>query len=119
MIGGNTTAILQVSTTTMNEIGEQVQGWHDVWEHTGFLDQSSGDSKHTTFNAKIQESTHVFISDYKPIPDTLDVDGKSVQVSAENARMVVNSQRYDVMLIDNPMGLNRQLEIYLKYTGGQ
>lgn len=119
MIGGNTKAVLQVSTTTKNSIGEKVQEWHDVAELMGFLDLQSGDSKYTTYNAKIQESTHIFICDYKPISDTLIVDGKTVRVSAENARMVANSQRYDVMLIDNPMNLNKHLEIFLKFTGGQ
>ena len=119
MIGGNTKAILQVSTTNKNEIGEKVPVWHDVVELTGWLDFQAGDSKHTSFNAKIQESTHVFICDYLQIPDTLEVDGNNVQVSAENSRLVANSKRYDVMLIDNPMELNKQLEIYLKYTGGQ
>ena len=93
--------------------------WHDVIELFGWLDLQSGDSKYTTYNAKIQESTHVFVSDYKPIPATLEIEGKTVRVSAENARMVANSLIYDVMLIDNPMELNKQLEIYLKYTGGQ
>lgn len=119
MIGGNTTAILQVSTTTKNSIGESVKAWHDVVELKGFLDLQAGDSKHTTFNAKIQESTHMFICDYKAIPDTLEIDDKVVKVTAENARMVANSKRYDVMLIDDPMGLNKHLEIFLKFTGGQ
>lgn len=128
MIGGNIKAILQVSTTTKNEIGEKVPAWHDVPVTMpgkrepglfGFLDLSGETTNRTTYNAKIQESTHIFICDYVAIPATLDVDGKTVKVSVENARMVANSQRYDVMLIDNPMGLNKHLEIYLKFTGGQ
>lgn len=119
MIGGNTKAILQVSTTTKNEIGEKVQAWHDAVELIGFIDLVSETTNRTTYNAKIQESTHIFICDYKPIPATLEINGKIVKVVAENARMVANSQEYDVMLIDNPMNLNRQYEIYLKYTGGQ
>ena len=119
MIGGNIKAILQVSTTTKNEIGEKVPAWHDVVDFTGFIDLVGETTNRTTFNAKIQESTHIFICDYKPIPGTLDVDGKTVKVNVENARMVADSQRYDVMLIDDPMGLHKQLEIYLKYTGGQ
>lgn len=119
MIGGNTTAILQVSTTIKNEIGEKVPVWHDVVDLTGFIDLSGETTSRTTFNAKIQESTHIFVGDYKPIPDTIEVDGKVVGVSTENARMVANSQRYDVMLIDDPMGMHKQLEIYLKHTGGQ
>ena len=128
MIGGNVKAVLQVSTTEKNEIGEKVKVWHDVPVTMpgrkesglfGWLDLQSGESKYTTYNAKIQESTHLFICDYLPIPATLEVEGKTARVSAENARMVANSQRYDVMLIDDPMGLHKHLEIYLKYTGGQ
>lgn len=119
MIGGNVKAVLQVSTTEKNEIGEKVPVWHDAVSLTGWLDLQSGDSKYTTYNAKMQESTHLFICDYLPVPATLEVEGKTVRVSAENACLVANSQRYDVMLIDNPMELNKQLEIYLKYTGGQ
>lgn len=110
MIGGNTKAILQVSTTTKNEIGEKVHEWQDAVTITGFLDLSSGDSKYTTYNAKIQESTHIFVSDYVAL---------DASIKAENSRLIVNGGRYDVMLIDDPMGLHKQLEIYLKYTGGQ
>lgn len=128
MIGGNTTAILQVSTTTKNSLGAGVSTWHDVpvktlsgedAELTGWIDLQSGNSPYTTYNAKIQESTHVFVGDYVVIPDVLEVDGQIVEVTAENARMVADSQRYDVTFIDDPMGMHRQLEIYLKYTGGQ
>lgn len=119
MIEGNTTAVLQVSITTKNEIGESVKAWHDVWSQNGWIDLSSGDSKHTTYNSKIQESTHVFICDYKAISGTFTFGGKTVKVSAESTRMVANSQAYDVMLIDDPMELHQQLEIYLKFTGGQ
>lgn len=118
-IGGNTTAILQISTTSKNKIGEKVKAWHTVWEQKGFLDLQAGDSKYTTANAKMQESTHIFLCDYKPIPDTFEVDGTNYKVNAESARLVANSQEYDVMLIDDPMGLHKQIEIYLKYTGGQ
>ena len=118
-IGGNIEAVLQINVPVENEIGSVVDTWHDVWSKKGFLDLSSGDSKHTTFDTKIQESTHIFICDYKPIPESLEIEGNLVRVSPENARMVANSQRFDVMLMDNPMNLNKQWEIYLKYTGGQ
>ena len=118
-IGGNIEALLQINIPIENEIGSMDDTWHDVVTLKGFLDLSSGDSKHTTYNAKIQESTHIFICDYRPIPESLEIEGNLVRVSTENARMVANSQRYDVMLMDNPMNLNEQWEIYLKYTGGQ
>ena len=110
MIGGNTTGVIQVSTTTENKIGEPVPEWEDTQTLTGWLDMSSGDSRHTTYSAKIQESTHLFIADYVEL---------DASIKAENSRMIVNGGRYDVMLIDDPMGMHKQLEIYLKYTGGQ
>lgn len=109
-IGGNTRAVIQIRTVTKNAIGEQVPDWQDVQTLKGWLDLASGDSRYTSFHAKIQESTHFFISDYVKLADG---------ITAENARMLVNGKRFDIMLIDNPMEMNQQLEFYLKYTGGQ
>lgn len=110
MIGGNAKGMIQVSATGKNEIGEGVKSWEDVQQVIGWLDLSSGDSKYTVHNAKVQESTHVFIADY------VQLDSRA---TAENSRMVIGGKRYDVMLVDDPMGMHEQLEIYLKYTGGQ
>lgn len=111
-IGGNITAIIQVYTSAKNEIGEQVKTWTDVQSIKGWLDLQSGSSNYTTYNAKIQESTHVFVADYIRLADG---------IQAENSRMTINGKRYDVLLIDNPMemGSGSQLEFYLKFTGGQ
>lgn len=110
-IGGNITATIQTVTTKRNSIGEQVKTWADKKALRGWLDLSGGDSKYTTFNAKIQESTHVFVADYVSLSG----------IEPENSRMVINGKVYDILLIDNPMemGSGSQLEIYLKYTGGQ
>lgn len=110
MIGGNKTASIQISSTTKNEIGESVKGWTTVQSLFGWLDLASGDSKYTSYNAKIQESTHLFIADYQILDQ---------RIKSENSRLLIDNKAYDVMLIDNPMELNQQLEIYLKYTGGQ
>jgi hypothetical protein len=111
VIGGNTTAQIQTNTSEKNEIGEMVQSWENADTITGFLDLSSGDSKYTSYNAKIQESTHVFIADWKQL---------AAAVKAENSRLVDEDDLvYDILLIDDPMKLHRQLEIYLKFTGGQ
>lgn len=109
-IGGNINADIQIFGTSKNEIGEAVKSWETVQTLKGWLDLSGGDSKYSTYNAKIQESTHVFISDYVPLDS---------RISAENSRMLINGKTYDIMLIDNPMELCEQLEIYLKFTGGQ
>lgn len=109
MIGGNLTAQLQLkSGTTKNEIGEVVPQFTTIHTLTGWLDFSAGDSKRTSFNAKIQESTHVFICDYVRLDP---------RITAENSRMIINGKKYDVMVIDNPMEMNQHMEFYLKYTG--
>lgn len=110
-IGGNVTAIIQTSATTTTEIGEQVQAWMDAATLNGWLDLSGGDSKYTVYNAKVQESTHVFVADYQALP---------ADITTENSRLICNGKRYDVLLIDNPMEMQNgsQLEIYLKFTGG-
>lgn len=117
-IGGNTQAIIQMKQFTRdangkyvrNSVGEIVMTWVNMQTLKGWLDLASGDSRYSTYNAKIQESTHFFISDYVPIDS---------RITAENSRMMVNGKLYDIVLIDNPMELNAQLEFYLKYTGGQ
>lgn len=106
MIGGNIEVILQQKNgSTTNEIGERVQSWADIQRLTGWLDLSSGDSKYT-YNAKLQESTHIFICDFV-----------SVDRRADDKRLVVNGTNYDILLIDDPMELHQQLEIYLRSVG--
>ena len=111
-IGGNLKAIIQVGTAAINEIGEPEQTWVDTQTIKGWLDLSSGNSSYNTYNAKIQESTHMFIADFVTLDST---------INPENSRMVINGKRYDILLIDNPMELGEgsQLEFYLKFTGGQ
>lgn len=107
---GNVQLQLQVrGVENTNEIGEQVAVWETVENLTGWLDLSAGDSKYTAYNAKMQESTHVFICAYKELGNA----------AAENSRAVIDGSLYDVMLIDDPLNMHRQLELYLKYTGGQ
>lgn len=112
-IGGNITALIQVRAgTEKNAIGEIVPSWADAQSIKGWLDFSSGEARYSTYNAKIQETTHVFVADYVLLAST---------IQAENSRMVINGKRYDIVLIDNPMEMQSgsQLEFYLKYTGGQ
>lgn len=106
MIGGNTTVTLQAKTTTKNAIGEKVTIWEDVKTIKGFLDYTGGDSSYkTNFKGDVEETTHIFICDFV----TLDV--KPTQ-----CRLMSDHKVYDVLMIDNPMGLNKHLEIFLKYN---
>ena len=106
MIGGNITAVLQQKNEiAINDIGERVQNWTDIATLWGWLDLSAGEARYT-YDAKLQESTHIFIGDYV-----------SIDRNADDKRLIINGMAYDVLLIDNPMELNYQLEIYLKYVG--
>jgi head-tail adaptor len=106
MIGGNIEAILQQKNgTTINAIGERIPAWKDIQTLSGWLDLQSGDSKYT-HNAKLQESTHIFLCDYVP------VDRK-----ATDKRLMVTDTSYDILLIDDPMEMHQQLEIYLRMVG--
>ena len=137
MIGGNTLALFQVKDGgKKNAIREREHNWVDVASSKGWLDLSGGESKYTTYNAKIQESTHIFLCDYQTFKglsgewvwDTLNfisgeistlTSDKKVDVTSENARMLIDGLIYQIMLIDDPMNLHQHLEIYLKFVGGQ
>lgn len=106
-IGGNIAADFQIfSSKYKNEIGEREPLWVSAATLFGWLDLTSGDAKYTNYSSKLQESTHVFICDYVPIT-----------AFKENKRLIVDGNTYDVLLVDDPMGMHQQLEIYLKYTG--
>lgn len=108
-IGGNIKGSFQTKTTIKNEIGEGIQTWTDVISCVGWLDLRNGESKYTSFNAKVEESDHVFICDYHPA---------IYAFADQDSRMIIKGKMYDVLLIDNPMEMDEQLEIYLRKVGG-
>lgn len=136
-VGGNIQALLQVkSRGAKNAIGEVTAPWVDCTSIKGWLDLSTGDSKHTTFYAKVQESTHIFLCDFTNLKNlstkwvwnpfnfltgviNQQSEQESVDVTSDNARMVIDGLVYEILLIDNPMNMNDHLEIYLRFIGGQ
>ena len=110
MIGGNCIAQIQKRTVTKDKYGEQIPSWSRVMEITGWLDIQTGMAVYTAYNTKIEDSSHVFVADYVKLPD---------DVTSENSRFVCDGKIFDITLIDDPMGRHRQLEFFLKYTGGQ
>ncbi len=136
-IGGNIQALIQVKDNgAKNRIGECVHVWQDCTSLLGWLDLESGDSKHNNYNAKIQESTHIFLCDFTSMKSlstkwvwnpfsfltgiiNKDEQETVVDVTSENARMVIQELVYEILLIDNPMNMNEHLEIYLRFIGGQ
>lgn len=107
-IGGNIRGVIQTNITAKNEIGEGVKTWADAFSLIGWLGLQSGDSKYTNYNAKLEESTHVFLCDYHS-----GVYG----LAGQDTRMIIKGVVYDVLLIDNPDEMDEQLEIYLRKVG--
>ena len=131
-IGGNLTALVQVKDKGVeNQIGEKEHKWMDVIELTGFLDYQGGQNSYTTANAKIQETTHIFICGFHSyallskqwnwnpfFSNDIATKEQEIKLTSENGRMVINGDVYDILLIDDPMNMHQHLEIYLKYVGG-
>lgn len=115
-IGGNINGIIQTNTTEKNKIGESVETWSDAFTSCGWLGLQSGDSKRTNFNAKLEESTHVFLCDYDADIYALTIPDEETK-TVPNCRMIIKGMVYDVLLIDNPDEMNEQLEIYLRKVG--
>lgn len=109
MIGGNKIIKLYKKIgETVNCIGEPETKKELVTSFKGFLDYMSGEVGSANFKAPINESTHIFISDFVEIEE-----------DAEKLTAEIDNKSYEVKYIDNPMELNEQLEIYLKLLGGQ
>lgn len=135
-IGGNLTALVQVKDKgEKNLIGEREHQWSNVVDLCGWLDYSGGQNNYSTMNAKIQETTHIFICGFHSCKGlskkwvwnpfsltngviTTDKQDEKVDVTSENGRMVIDGNIYDILLIDDPMNMHQHLEIYLKYVGG-
>ena len=108
MIGGNVDAIIQVETSSKNAFGEKENTYKDLTTVKGFLDYVGGDGSYkNNFKGELEETTHIFICDY---------DSITANAEPTTSRMVINNKNYNVLLIDNPMGLNEHLEIMLKYN---
>ena len=121
-VGGNLWgSVLVKGAGCTNRINEHVPVWQECMKLYGWLDLSAGDSDRSAFSAKIQESTHIFLCDYQPMTAKIFVGGQEtdVDITSENARMMIDGLVYDVLLIDNPLNMNEHYEIYLKFIGGQ
>ena len=110
-IGGNINGIIQTKTGKgKNAIGETVLEWADAYNIPGWLGLQSGEQKRANFNAKIEESTHIFLCDFHP---------GIYALADQDVRMIIKGNMYDVTFIDNPDEMDEQLEIYLRKVGGQ
>lgn len=117
-VGGNKQAVIQIRRVEKNRIGEAETVYVDAITVMGWLDLLDGDSRHLNYRAKIQESTHIFLCDYRELKYQAG-KGPDVKITPENSRMIIDGEAYEVMLYDDPMGMHEHMEIFLKYTGGR
>ena len=108
-INGNIIAYLQRSVTMENEIGEAVRQWETVKTIKGYLDMKSEGTDTGSFNVRAEQSTHIFICQYP---------GNGFNADIENKRLLINSEVYEILMIDDPLGVSEHYEIYLRYKGG-
>jgi hypothetical protein len=115
MIDGNITATIQVkSSNGKNKIGEGSEAYDAVGTVLGWLDYQSGQNNVQQYNAKIQDTTHLFLCDWFRWKNAT----QDASVTSENSRLVLNGEVYNVLLIDDPMNLHQHIEVYLQFVGG-
>ena len=108
-IGGNIIGEIQTKKSVgANEMGAAQHVWSLAYAVRDWLGMQSGGAQRNTYNAKIEETTHVFLCDYH---------AGVYALAAQDTRMVIKGFVYDVLLIDNPDEMDEQLEIYLKRVG--
>lgn len=110
-IKGNATGAIVVSQTgSKNEYGEREHKTTEIVVK-GYLDMSGSDARRNIYDAKVEESTHIFICNYSE--DIAGLRGKEEMCSFK-----FKGLDYDLLYIDNVMELNEHMELYLKRAGG-
>ncbi|WP_200415941.1 phage head closure protein [Virgibacillus salexigens] len=95
--------IVQRYTSASDGQGGETNEWTTHLEISGTLDKLNGDE--VLANEKLGiVSSHIFI-----VFDVLDI--------TELDRFIIDNKIYRVKDVDNPMNMDRQLEITLEYTG--
>lgn len=91
-----------------NGIGGKVEKENEVFKIQGFLDLAQGfgaNGENSNLNSFLQESTHILITDYRE-----DISNKNWIIDSKG-------NRYNIVLVDDPVSMHDHLEIYLKFIG--
>lgn len=93
-------ASMKKRSVETNEYGNNIYSWIDIGEIRGYLDFITI-RKGQIAQKFVEDSTHVFITE-----DIVDLE--------QGDRLVINGKTYEINYVDNPLNLNRHLEIELK-----
>lgn len=91
-----------------NGIGGNTEKEDEVFKVQGFLDLAQGfgaNGENSNLNSFLQESTHILITDYRE-----DISNKNWIIDSKG-------NRYNIVLVDDPVSTHHHLEIYLKFIG--
>ena len=91
-----------------NGIGGHTEKEDEVFKVQGFLDLAQGfgaNGENSNLNSFLQESTHILITDYRE-----DISNKNWIIDSKG-------NRYNIVLVDDPVSMHNHLEIYLKFIG--
>lgn len=111
-INGNTKAVIQIREVEKDEYQADRATWKDAFSLSGVLDLLDG-GVNLKMMSRVEDADYIFMCDYF-VPA---YNGK--KLTAENSRLLIDGEVYEVKLFDDPMRLHEHLEIYLKYLGGQ
>lgn len=109
-IDGNTVLQIQKNVVGFSDLGEPTDSWTNTVALKGTLDLVTGNVSKDAYKAPFEDSTHIFIADYKEISNDDAPDG---------SRALIAGETYQVKYIDDPMRLHEHLEIYLKFLGDE
>lgn len=112
-IGGKTVLRLERrSAKDISPYGEALLQKADKgMELLGWLDLLGNENAYQKHKASIKAATHIFIADYRPL-------GDFAKASMQELSARINGDQYQVVYLDNPMGMNEQWEIFLARTEG-
>ncbi len=111
-INGNTKAVVQIREIETDEYKADRIRWKDAFSVNGTLDLLDG-GVNLKMMSRIEDADYIFICDY------FAPSYNGEKLTAENSRLLIDGEVYEVKLFDDPMCLHEHLEIYLKYLGGQ
>lgn len=112
MIEGNVKAIIQFLGVTPDEYSVDRPEWKDVFTKEGVLDLLDVKTN-LKMMQRIEDSDYIFLCDYFQA----EYEGK--KLTAENSRLLIDGEVYEVKLFDDVMHRHEHMEVYLKYMGGQ
>lgn len=112
MIEGNVKAVIQVQEVIKTECQTDRTEWKDAFTKEGVLDLLDAGTDFKMMK-RVEDSDYIFICDYFPIVY------EDKKLTAENSRILIDGEIYEVKLFDDVMHMHEHMEIYLKYLGGQ